>query len=55
MFITAIDILSGKILYLIQNNDSKLTDLNGLPFKNLSNNKIIDINGRVYFLNKEIF
>jgi hypothetical protein len=55
MFITAIDILTDKLLYLIQNNEGKLFDINGLPFKNLSNNKIIDINGRVYFLNKEIF
>jgi hypothetical protein len=45
MFITAIDILTDKIVYLIQNNEGKLFDLNGLPYKTISDNKISDING----------
>jgi hypothetical protein len=54
MFVTVIDTLSDKILYLIQNNEGKLFDLNGLPFKIISDNNIVDINGRIYFLNKSL-
>jgi hypothetical protein len=54
MFVTVIDTLSDKILYLIQNNEGKLFDLNGFPFKIISNNNIVDINGRIYFLNKSL-
>jgi len=54
MFVTAIDLLTDKILYLIQNSEGKLTDLNGLPFFSVDNNKIKDINGNLYILNKEL-
>lgn len=48
MFITAIDLISDKIVYLIQNNEGKLFDLNGMPFNVVSDNKIRDINGNFF-------
>jgi hypothetical protein len=54
MFITAFDIITDKIVYLIQNNEGKLTDLNGIPFNVISDNKVKDINGRLYIFNKTL-
>lgn len=48
MFITAIDLISDKIVYLIQNNEGKLFDLNSMPFNVVSDNKIRDINGNFF-------
>lgn len=45
------DKISSKLLYLIEVNGS-LRDLNGLPFANLGNGILKDVNGRRYYVDE---
>jgi len=51
--IVLFDKISSKLLYLIENNGNYI-DINGNSYKLYSTNTLIDNNGRVYIINKEI-